>query len=105
VYIAYADESGDSGYNHTPSQAFVLSILLVHESDWLKLLDRLVAMRRYLKKAYGISVTITFPRHSTIRDWQRPLSGLSKTPRTAIPRSLTSSSLQTWTLTLLFATW
>ena len=55
MYLAYADESGDSGYDKSPSSAFVLSILLVHERDWLRLLDRLVTMRRYINSTYGVS--------------------------------------------------
>lgn len=54
MYLAYADESGDSGYQGSPSDLFVLSILLVHEQDWLRTLDRLVTMRRYLRDTYGI---------------------------------------------------
>lgn len=54
MYFAYVDESGDSGYDGSPSNAFVLSVLLVHEQDWLRALDRLVVMRRYLRDAYGI---------------------------------------------------
>ena len=54
MYLAYADESGDSGYAKSPSDLFVLSILLVHEQDWLRTLDRLVVMRRYLRDTYGL---------------------------------------------------
>ena len=50
MYFAYADESGDSGYENSPSSAFVLSIVLVHERDWLRLLDRMVIMRRYINE-------------------------------------------------------
>lgn len=67
MYIAYADESGDSGYENTPSDAFVLSILLVHESDWLRLLDRLVAMRRYLRKTYGLSPRVELKANHLIQ--------------------------------------
>lgn len=55
MYFAYADESGDSGYENSPSSAFVLSIVLVHERDWLRLLDRMVIMRRYINETFGVS--------------------------------------------------
>lgn len=54
MYLAYADESGDSGYVGSPSDAFVLSVLLVHEKDWFNALDRLVVMRKYLRDEYGV---------------------------------------------------
>lgn len=67
MYLAYADESGDSGYDNTPSTAFVLSIILVHETDWLRLLDRLVRMRRYINKTYGISPRVELKANHLIQ--------------------------------------
>jgi len=55
MYLAYLDESGDSGLHESPTRFFVLSTLLVHESAWLGCLDALIALRRDLLASYEIS--------------------------------------------------
>ena len=54
MYLAYFDESGDSGVVNTPTRYFVLACVLVHETHWLDSLDALVDLRRRLRAAYGI---------------------------------------------------
>lgn len=54
MLLAYVDESGDSGYVNSPSRYFLLAVTLIHESAWLHQLDRLVAMRRYMLKKWGV---------------------------------------------------
>ncbi|MCD6361772.1 MAG: DUF3800 domain-containing protein [Armatimonadetes bacterium] len=56
MYLMYVDESGDCGLTNSPSQYFVLTGLVVHESAWLKSLDELVQFRQFLKGAYGLGV-------------------------------------------------
>jgi hypothetical protein len=54
MYLAYLDESGDSGLINSPTNYFVLSCILVNETNWLNSLDLLVELRRYLKIKYNI---------------------------------------------------
>jgi hypothetical protein len=54
VYICYFDESGDSGPKNKYMPWFVLNCLAVHESNWLNVLNSLVALRRELYVSYGI---------------------------------------------------
>lgn len=54
VYLAYTDESGDSGFEGSPTKWMVISCVLVHESRWHSTLDQIVSLRRELKKDYGI---------------------------------------------------
>jgi hypothetical protein len=54
MYLAYLDESGDSGLNNSPTQYFILSCILVNEENWLKALDLLVKLRSSLKTKYKI---------------------------------------------------
>lgn len=54
VYICYFDESGDSGLANAYIHWFVLNCVAVHESDWLNVLNGLVALRRELRDAHGI---------------------------------------------------
>ena len=57
MYLCYSDESGDSGYaaQGSPSSAFVLSAILLKDSDWSDLLDRMKAMRGYFYQEFGLS--------------------------------------------------
>jgi hypothetical protein len=54
MYFCYFDESGDSGYEKSPSKTFTLATVIVHERDWLNTLDQLVSFRRYLRDNFGI---------------------------------------------------
>ena len=55
VFIVYLDESGDKGWDNSPTDFFVLSCVLIHETFWLQNLDALIALRRGLKKRWGIN--------------------------------------------------
>lgn len=56
MYFAYFDESGDTGMTAlSPTTAFVLSGVLIHDSRWLSALDQVVAFRRYLRDQFRIS--------------------------------------------------
>lgn len=46
----YVDESGDVGLRNSPTNYFVLSALVVHEKNWLELLDSLKTFRTSLKQ-------------------------------------------------------
>jgi hypothetical protein len=54
MFFAYFDESGDSGYDKSPTRTFTLASILVDDSDWLELLDQTVAFRRFLRDNFGI---------------------------------------------------
>ena len=54
MYLAYLDESGDTGLYNSPTTHFVLACVLVHESKWFDTLDLLVTLRRNLRSTYGI---------------------------------------------------
>lgn len=50
----YADESGDSGLQGSPTRYFVLTGIVVHESHWHEMLDRLVAFRKRVRHRFGL---------------------------------------------------
>lgn len=58
MYLAYLDESGDTGLKNSPTEYFVLCCVLVHQDQWLTTLDLLKDMRKRIYQKYGIS-----PRH------------------------------------------
>jgi hypothetical protein len=55
MYLAYFDESGDSGLTNSPTRFFVLSCVLVHQSRWLESLNALISMRKLMRDSVGIS--------------------------------------------------
>jgi len=56
MYLAYFDESGDSGRGpRSPTPSFTLAAVVVHERDWLTLLNLLIAHRKHLRDAHGLS--------------------------------------------------
>ncbi len=54
MYLMYVDESGDSGLVGSPTEYFVLSGLVVHESRWDATLDQIVAFRRRMRTSFGL---------------------------------------------------
>jgi hypothetical protein len=55
MFFAYFDESGDTGNPQSPTQAFALSCVLIHDRDWLSTLDQTIAFRRFLHDVFHIS--------------------------------------------------
>lgn len=64
MYLAYFDESGDSGFDRSPTGTFTLSAVLVHDSNWLSALDQSIAFRRYLNSQFRLS-----PRDEIKASW------------------------------------
>jgi hypothetical protein len=55
VWLTYFDESGDSGVTNSPTRFFVLSCVAVHDTRWTDTLDKLITMRRQIRKQHEIS--------------------------------------------------
>lgn len=54
MYFAYFDESGDNGMIDSPTRAFTLAGVLVHERHWFDALNQLVAFRGYVRDQFGV---------------------------------------------------
>lgn len=54
MYIAYFDESGDSGFERSPTRTFTLAAVLVHDSNWLSALDQSIAFRRFINREFHL---------------------------------------------------
>jgi len=54
MYLMYVDESGDTGVNNSPNKYFVLSAIVLHETNWQGILNDMINFRRDLKKKYGL---------------------------------------------------
>jgi hypothetical protein len=55
MYLAYFDESGDSGVSNSPTQWFVLNCVLVHETKWMTSLNQLIELRKLFRDQHGFS--------------------------------------------------
>lgn len=56
MFLVYVDESGDTGTNNSPTRYFILSALIVHESNWLRFLNDLIDFRRELRDHYNFKL-------------------------------------------------
>lgn len=54
MYIAYFDESGDSGFVNSPTRTFTLSAILIHDRNWLAALDQTISFRRFLYEQFHL---------------------------------------------------
>lgn len=54
MFFAYFDESGDTGFDSSPTSTFALTALLVDDRRWLSALDQTVAFRRFLRDQFRI---------------------------------------------------
>ncbi|WP_412728960.1 DUF3800 domain-containing protein [Geobacillus stearothermophilus] len=52
MYLVYVDESGDTGLVKSPTRYFILSALIVHESNWNKFIDDIIEFRKRLRDNY-----------------------------------------------------
>src|SRR4051812_48558937 len=57
MYLAYFDESGDSGHPglvNSPTNFFVVSAIVIRHDKWLTVLNKLIELRRDLRTRLGI---------------------------------------------------
>lgn len=56
MLLFYIEDSGDPGLmsQRSPTKAFVLSALIVKDSDWLSTLDEIVNFRHFLRDNFGL---------------------------------------------------
>lgn len=56
MYLMYVDESGDTGLGASPTSYFMLSGLVVHESQWRDFINQLIAFRKRMRVVYALPV-------------------------------------------------
>lgn len=56
MYLVYIDDSGDTGFKSagSPTDAFILSAVIVKDEDWLNTLDQIISFRRFLFQNFGL---------------------------------------------------
>ena len=80
MYLAYFDESGDSGaLPASPSRFYVVSCVLIPDHDWADTLNFWVRLRKYLMTKHGIRPRAEI-KATDIRRGQGPLAHLRWSP-------------------------
>lgn len=87
VYLAYTDESGDSGFTNSPTDYFVINCVLIHELVWQETLEKLIALRGELKRKYGIPIRMELKAEHMIYG-RGSLKGFNRYKRIEIYKSL-----------------
>lgn len=82
----YVDESGDCGLNNSPTQYFILTGLVLHETSWASCFKQIYSFRKDLRNTYGLKIREEIHAHAFIK---RPgaLSRISLNNRLVIIRS------------------
>lgn len=86
MYLMYVDESGDPGLTGSPGRYFALSGLVVHESRWRDLGNRLVTFRKTIKMAHGLPLRTEIHAAHYVR--KPPIGSMPKYVRLSILRNL-----------------
>lgn len=84
MYLMYVDESGDTGRKPGSSRFFCLSGIVVHESNWRRYINALIAHRKILRANYGLPVRAEIHASEYL---QKAVFNISKHDRLAILRN------------------
>jgi hypothetical protein len=101
MYLMYVDESGDPGLVGSPKRYFILSGVVVHESKWRPVIERLVEFRRRMKGLYGMPQTVEFHAAQLMARTGKHLSHIPKHHRLGIVRAYVSELAQIQDLRLI----
>ncbi|MGI8732678.1 MAG: DUF3800 domain-containing protein [Pyrinomonadaceae bacterium] len=91
MHLIYADESGDDGLSGGGTPHFILSGVIVHETSWNPLFERIIGLRRELRKTYGVPQRIAFHGTDIVNgngDYHHSRYGLSAQDRFDIYRAI-----------------
>lgn len=84
MYLMYVDESGDTGLVNSPTRNFILSSIVVHESNWRVFVDRLVGFKKKMRLLHGLPLRTEI--HS-VEFLNSKVAGLDRFKRLAILRN------------------
>ncbi|MFN8011965.1 MAG: DUF3800 domain-containing protein [Holophagaceae bacterium] len=83
----YVDESGDAGSNTNSSRYYILSGMVLHDSAWRTVLDRLVQFRRRMKGIYRLRQRDEIHASAFIHAPLHQMNGLNRGHRLGILRA------------------
>ncbi len=85
MYFMYVDESGDTGLVRSPTTHFVLSGLVIHESDWRAFVAQIAAFRKTLRASYNLPIRSEIHAADYVK--RPPVPGMPRHIRLAILRN------------------
>lgn len=86
MYLMYVDESGDPGLVGSPTKYFALTGIVVHESRWRELQEKLLDFRRTMRKLHGLPIKTEIHAAPYLRS--PPIPGMLRHVRLAILRNM-----------------
>lgn len=84
MYLMYTDESGDPGLSGGGTPFFVVTGVIVHETDWNEVFQRLLDLRRNLSTRFGVRQRIAFHATDIVNgngDYHHSQSGMTRSQR------------------------
>ena len=96
----FVDESGDTGLINSPTDFFVLSGLVIHESRWKDVLQKLLDYRQAMKLKFGLKLREEI-HASELINHPGPLARLEKYQRLEILRDFADALAATQDIRLL----
>lgn len=81
----YVDESGDAGLLGSPTTHFVLSGMVIHESQWRPMINQLQTFRQRMRALHGLPIRTEIHSAPFLR--HPPILGMAKHVRLAILRN------------------
>lgn len=81
MYLMYVDESGDPGRVNSPTNFYILSAVVLHESYWLSFLNEAIEFRRELKRTKGLLMKEEIHAADFVTKRIKLASGISRNER------------------------
>lgn len=63
----YVDESGDCGLVNSPTRYFILTGIVLHETDWNTCFEQILEFRRSIRDRYGLKLREEFHAHAFVK--------------------------------------
>ena len=86
MYLMYVDECGDSGMGEGASNYFMLSAVVLHESQWAPVMNKLWAQRKVFAQRYGLPVGIELHAGEMMGRTSKAYSAIRKRDRVLMLR-------------------
>lgn len=88
MYLMYVDECGDKGMSHDSSRYFILSGMVVHESNWLEFGKAMSRAKHKAYNDYGLDTRLELHAKSMLGRSEKEYALISKHARVLLLRDI-----------------
>lgn len=88
MYLMYVDECGDKGMSHDSSRYFILSGMVVHESNWLAFGKKMCEAIKKAYQDYGMDTRLELHAKAMLGRSEKEYSGIPKHSRVLLLRDV-----------------